>query len=118
MKKFIYLFVFLVLVFLFLTSCSEPEKIPMYFSSGEEKELEEYCKTEVSTDGLEGDTVQLASNKVTNASQEDLEGILGYDLREGLGFRERYTITIVCSASLTKGVIGLVDFYPLGTNGI
>ena len=118
MKKFIYLFVFLVLVFLFLTSCSEPEKLPMAFSSEEEKELEEYCKTQVSTDGLVGDAVQLASNTVTNASQEDLERILGYDLREGLGFTESYIITIVCTASLTKGVRGFVDFHPLEANNI
>ena len=118
MKKFIYLFVFLVLGFLFLTSCSEPEKLPMNFYSEEEKELEEYCKTQVSTDGLEGDTVQLASHEVTNASQEELERILGYDLREGLGFRESYIITIVCSASLTEGVIGFVEFRPLETNNI
>ena len=107
----------LVLVFLFLTSCSEPEKLPTYFSSEEEKELAEFCKTQVSTDSLEGDTEQIAS-QVVNASQEDLERILGYDLREGLGFRESYIITIFCSASLTKGVIGFVDFQPLGTNGI
>jgi hypothetical protein len=90
----------------------------MNFSSEEEKELEEYCKTQVSTDGLEGDTVKFISNDVTNASQEDLERILGYDLREGLGFRESYTIRINCTASLAEGVMGFVEFRPLETNSI
>ena len=118
MKKFIYLFVFLVLLFLFLTSCSEPEKLPMNFSSEEEKELEEYCKTQVSTDGLVGDIVEVSLTNVTNASQEDLERILGYDLIEGLGFRESYTIRIDCTASLAEGVMGFVEFRPLETNSI
>ena len=114
MKKFIYLLLLLALLFVFLTSCSEPEKLPKDFYSQEEKELGEYCKNqEYNTDG---DEMVAISNVWTDASQEDLERVLGYNLREDLGFTGNYYIEIFCSSSLSKGVEGFVTFSPPKTN--
>ena len=107
MKKFIYLLLFLALAFVLLTSCSEPEKLPKDFFSEEEQELEEYCKKTLE---------YYAGGPVISAwidvSQEDLERELGYNLREGLGFRGNYNIDIFCSSSLEEGVEGSVTFSP------
>jgi hypothetical protein len=112
MKKFIYLLLFFALLFVFLTSCSEPEKLPKNFSSEEEKELEEYCKT-LTHEALEGDETAIFINEMTDASQEDLERALGYNLREGLGFTGNYSLYIECSISLAEGARGDVTFSHL-----
>ena len=105
MRKFIYLLLFLALIFVLITSCSEPEKLPKGFSSEEEKELEEHCKEAL--DKVAGEGI---INVWTDASQEVLERELGYNLREGLGFKGNYEIEISCSSSLEGGVKGFVTF--------
>ena len=105
MRKFVYLLLFLALTFVLVTSCSEPEKLPKNFSSYEEKELEEYCK-----EALDNATGSRSINVWTDASQEVLERELGYNLREGLGFKGNYEIRIQCSSSLEEGVWGFVTF--------
>tara|TARA_Y100000768_G_C23591796_1_gene501950 strand:- start:107 stop:451 length:345 start_codon:yes stop_codon:yes gene_type:complete len=108
MRKFFYLLLFLALTFVLITSCSEPEKLPKDFSSEEEKELEEHCKEAL--DEAKADSPVFMSSLWTDASQEVLERELGYNLREGLGFKGNYDITIDCSSSLEEGVEGFVTF--------
>ena len=117
MKKFFYLLLLIAFLFVFLTSCSEPEKLPKDFSSQEEKELGEYCKNlEYEYKDWDGDKMASIINAWTDASQEDLERVLGYNLREDLGFTGNYYIEIFCSSSLSKGVEGFVTFSPPKTN--
>ena len=105
MKKLIYLLLFLALAFVLLTSCSKSEKLPKDFFSEDEKELEEHCKKT-----LENKAGERLISIWTDASQEDLERELGYNLRESLGFRGNYEIEILCSSSLEEGVEGFVTF--------
>ena len=105
MRKFIYLLLFLALTFVLITSCSEPEKLPKDFYSWEEKELEEHCK-----EALDRQKEESIISIWTDASQEVLERELGYNLREGLGFKGNYDIEIYCYSSLEEGVEGLVTF--------
>ena len=105
MKKFIYLLLLIALLFVFLTSCSEPEKLPKDFYSQEEKELGEYCKNQEY--GKDGEKMGSIISLWTDASQEDLERALGYNLREDLGFTGNYNIEIFSVVLYQKGLRAL-----------